>query len=119
MNDLIQIRSFELLLYCGVLPEETVRQQPFRFDLDIEADLRRPSKSDELADTVDYGEVLKTLAKTLEAERFDLLERLAGRTAELVLINPSVSAVTVAVSKLRPPVPYHVASTGVKIRRER
>ncbi len=119
MSDLIQVRSFELLLYCGVLPEETVRRQPFRFDIDIETDLHRPSETDDLADTVNYGQVLDTLAETLQAERFELLERLAGRTAELVLANPLVSAVTVAAHKLRPPVPHHVASTGVKIRRER
>jgi FolB domain-containing protein len=119
VSDLIQIRSFELLLYCGVLPEEVLRRQPFRFDIDVEVDLQRPSQTDDLADTVDYGEVLETLAKTLQAERFDLLERLAGRAAELVLANPLVSAVTVAAHKLRPPVPHHVASTGVKIRRER
>jgi len=119
VSDLIQIRSFELLLFCGVLPEENVRRQPFRFDIDIEVDLRRASETDDLTDTVNYGEVLAQLSKALEAERFDLLERLAGRTAELVLTNPLVSGVTVSAHKLRPPVPQHVESTGVKIRRER
>jgi dihydroneopterin aldolase len=88
-------------------------------DIDIEVDLQRASRTDDLTDTVNYGAVLEQLSKTLESERFDLLERLAGRTAELVLTNPLVTAVTVSAHKLRPPVPQHVASTGVKIRRER
>ncbi|MBT8240026.1 MAG: dihydroneopterin aldolase [Acidimicrobiia bacterium] len=119
MSDLIQIRGLELLLFCGVLPEETVRRQPFRLDIDIEVDLEQASRTDNLTDTVNYGDVLDQLSKALQSERFDLLERLAGRTAELVLANPLATAVTVSAHKLRPPVPQHVESTGVKIRRER
>ncbi len=119
MSDLIQIRALELLLFCGVLPEETVRRQPFRFDIDIEVDLERASKTDDLVDTVDYGELLDHVGKNLERERFALLERLAGRTAELVLGNPLVTGVTVSAHKLRPPVAHLVESTGVVIRRTR
>ena len=119
MPDQIQIRNFKLLLFCGVLPEEKVRRQPFRLDIEIEVDLDAPSTTDDLADTVNYGEVLATLERHLEAERFELLERLAGRTIELIMENPLVAAVGVTVHKLRPPVPQNVESTGVQIRRER
>ena len=119
MPDQIQIRNFKLLLFCGVLPEEKVRRQPFRLDIDIEVDLDSPSVTDDLTDTVDYGDVLATLERHLEAERFELLERLAGRAIELVMENSLVAAVSVTVHKLRPPVPQNVESTGVQIRRER
>lgn len=119
MPDQIQIRNFKLLLFCGVLPEEKVRRQPFRLDIDIEVDLAAPSATDDLTDTVNYGEVLATLERVLEAERFELLERLAGRVVELIMENPLVAAVGVTVHKLRPPVPQNVESTGVQIRRER
>ena len=119
MTDQIQIRNFKLLLFCGVLPEEKVRRQPFRLDIDIEVDLDQASTSDELTDTVNYGDVLLLLERTLEAERFELLERLAGRIAELVLENSLVIGVTVKVHKLRPPVSQNVESTGVRIHRSR
>ena len=118
-GDRIEIRGFEMVLLCGVLPEEKVRRQPFRFDLNLEVDLGPPSMTDQLDDTVNYGVVIEQLASTLPAERFDLLERLAGRTAEIVLQNNLVNAVEVTVHKLRPPVPQQVSSTGVTIRRER
>ncbi len=118
MTDRIQISGLELLLHCGVLPEETVRRQPFRFDIDVEMDLARPSETDVLTDTVNYGDVMALLSKTLTGERFWLLERLAGRTAELVLSDKRVNAVTVSVHKKRPPVPHTLESTGVVIRRE-
>ena len=117
MGDIIQIRGFELLLFCGVLPEEQERIQPFRFDIDIEVDMTRASETDELDDTVSYADVMDTLADSLGAQRFALLERLAGRTAELILENPLVLAVTVEIAKLRPPVPHTVNTTGVRLRR--
>ncbi len=52
-------------------------------------------------------------------ERFALLERLAARIAEVVLVDPRALAVTVRVRKLRPPVPQHLETSGVRIRRTR
>ena len=47
----------------GALPEEQDRAQPFEVDLDVEADLAaRPGRSDDLADTVDYGAVAAAAA---------------------------------------------------------
>jgi dihydroneopterin aldolase len=119
VGDIIQIRGFELLLFCGVLPEEKERIQPFRFDIDLEVDITRASETDDLEDTVSYAEVMDILADVLGAQRFSLLERLAGRTAELLLENPVVFAVTVVVAKLRPPVPHAVNTTGVRLHRSR
>lgn len=117
--DRIEVRGLELLVYCGVLPEEQARRQPFLFDLDLDLDLSAAAASDDLADTADYGSLIDVLAKALAAERFQLLERLAGRVAELVFASTDVDAVTVTVRKLRPPVAAHVDTTGVRIHRSR
>ena len=54
------------------------------------------------------------------AGHVDLLERLAALLAEAVLaVDVRIAAVEVAVRKLRPPVPQHLATSGVRIRRER
>lgn len=118
-TDRIEVRGLELLVFCGVLPEEQQRQQPFIFDLDIYAELGPASKSDDLVDTVDYGAVIADLATSLQSERFQLLERMAGFVAERILVNPLVAQVTVSAHKLRPPVPQHVATTGVRVHRPR
>ena len=44
----------------------------------------------------------------------DLLESLAGAIANAVLAHDRVTAATVAVRKVRPPVAYDVDSTGVR-----
>lgn len=119
MADVIQIRGFELLLFCGVLPSEQEQIQPFRFDIDMQVDMATSSETDELDDTVSYADVMDVLADSLVGQRFKLLERLAGRTAELILENPLVLSVVVEVAKLRPPVPHSVDTTGVRIHRTR
>jgi len=76
--------------------------------------------SDALADTVDYGVLAQTAADVVGQRSFQLLEALAGRLAEALLITDSrVEAVEVTVRKLRPPLALHVASTGVRVLRSR
>ncbi len=117
--DLIEVRGLELLVYCGVLPEEQARRQPFEFDLDIELDMSEAGRTDDLETTVDYGALSNRLADVLNVERFLLLERMATRVAEITLENARVEAVTVVARKLRPPVAQHIDTTGVRIRRSR
>ncbi len=117
--DLIEVRGLELLVYCGVLPEEQARRQPFEFDLDIELDMTEAGATDDLQATVDYGALSNRLAEVLQVERFQLLERMATRVAEITLENSRVEAVTVIARKLRPPVAQHIDTTGVRIRRRR
>jgi 7,8-dihydroneopterin aldolase/epimerase/oxygenase len=104
----------------GVLPEERERAQPFEVDLDLEVDVSAAGASDDLADTVDYGAVTALAARVVTDERHQLLERLAARIADEVLAaDPRIAAVTVAVRKLRPPVPFDLATAGVRLTRTR
>ncbi|MDQ3757890.1 MAG: dihydroneopterin aldolase, partial [Actinomycetota bacterium] len=67
----------------------------------------------------DYAGVVAAAARVVGTERHALLERVAERVAEEVLRDERVEAVTVAIRKLRPPVPLDVASSGVRITRTR
>lgn len=117
--DRIEVQGLELLVYCGVLPEEQARRQPFLFDLDMYLDLRRAGETDELDDTANYGHIIDVLAAKLTEDRFQLLEKMATRVAELVFESSQVTEVTVTARKLRPPVAAHVDTTGVRIHRKR
>ena len=100
----------------GVLPEEQDRAQPFEVDVDLAADLSVAGRSDALADTVDYGAVAGAVAAVVAGGHYQLLERLATRIAERVLATDRrVTAVTVTVRKLRPPIAADVASVGVTV----
>jgi dihydroneopterin aldolase len=111
----IQLRGLRAVGTHGVLAEEQSRAQPFEVDLDVEADLAAAASSDSLADTIDYGALAESVERVVAGERYQLLERLAGRIAEVVLADGRVTAVTVTVRKLRPPVPVLLDSAGVRL----
>lgn len=115
--DVIELRGLRALGFCGALPEEQERRQPFEVDLDVEADLSAAGLSDELGDTIDYGALCAQVESVVVDERFTLMERLAQRIAEVVLADQRIDAVTVVVRKLRPPVPQQLETSGVRIRR--
>jgi 7,8-dihydroneopterin aldolase/epimerase/oxygenase len=118
-GDRIEIRALRLLGAHGLLPEERTRPQPLEIDLDLELDMDRAARSDALADTADYGAVIEAVAAVVGGPRHDLLESLAGAIADTVLSDAHVTSVTVAVRKLRPPVPHQVGTTGVRLTRSR
>ena len=118
--DVIRLRGLRAVGVHGVLPEERDRPQPFEVDLDIEADLAAAGATDDLADTIDYGELTTRAAAVVESESHGLLERVAARIAEVVLAaDERVAAVTVTVWKMRPPVPVQLDRAGVTVRRPR
>jgi 7,8-dihydroneopterin aldolase/epimerase/oxygenase len=117
--DLIEIRGLRVLGIIGVNPEERNRQQPFEIDLDLEADLSLAGKSDELAETVDYGLAVGVAERVVRTESHLLLERVAQRIAEELLGLGRIDGVTVTIRKVRPPLPQDVATAAVTITRRR
>lgn len=120
MSDRIEIRDLRVTGVHGVLPEERERAQPFSVDIVAWVDMETAQQSDDLADTVDYGALASVAAEVVAGRSYRLLEALAGRLAgALLLIDPRLEAVEVAVRKLRPPLALDVGSTGVRVRRAR
>ena len=120
MTDRIELRGLRVTARVGVLPHEKEADQPLELDLDLVVDLSAAGASDALADTVDYGAVCAAVAQVATGEPVALLERLAGRIAEVVLgLDERISGVEVAVRKLRPPVPQQLATSGVRVVRRR
>jgi dihydroneopterin aldolase len=118
--DRIELRGLRLVGRVGVLDLERAQGQPLEIDLDLAVDLRAAGASDDLGDTVDYGAVCDRVLATVGERHVDLLEHLASRVAEAVLKHDDrITAVTVAVRKLRPPVPADLATSGVRIVRTR
>jgi dihydroneopterin aldolase len=116
--DRIELRGLRVMARCGVLAEEIERPQPFEIDLDLEVDLSAAGASVELADTVDYGDVVARAVAACDGHH-QLMERLAEQIASAVATDDRVRAVTVTIRKLRPPVPHDLATAGVRIRRPR
>jgi dihydroneopterin aldolase len=119
--DRIELRGLRVLARVGVLPFEQSQDQPVEIDLDLVADLGAAAASDDLADTIDYGAVCAAVEHdVVHGGPVALLERLAGRIADVVLaLDGRIAAVDVTVRKLRPPVAQHLATSGVHLVRHR
>lgn len=118
-KDAIVVNDLRAVTLVGALPHEREIPQPVRVDLVIGVDLSEAGRSDELADTVDYGLVCERVVEVVRESKDVLLERLAGRVAETVLAFDRADHVEVTLTKLRPPVPEHLGTTAVRLSRSR
>lgn len=119
MPDQIQLEAIRVSGTIGVLAEEQERTQPFEIDIVLDVDVRAAAATDDLSRSVDYGVPIAIAHRIVAGERHLLLERVATRIAEEVLELRGVEAVEVTVRKLKVPVPEDVASSAVRIRRDR
>ena len=117
--DVIEIRGIRGFGRHGVFDHERADGQEFVVDVRLELDTRPAAASDELSDTVHYGELAEALAAVVAGEPVNLLETLAGRLAEVCLADARVSAATVTVHKPQAPIPLAFADVAVTIRRAR
>lgn len=118
--DKIYVNGMEFYGYHGVFPEETKLGQRFKVDLIVEVDLSVAGKSDDLNDSVNYGELYNTCKMIVEGKPYKLVEAVAENIASAVLGDfPLVSTCTVKLIKPDPPIPGHYRSVAVEIKRSR
>jgi dihydroneopterin aldolase len=115
--DRILVTGIRALGTHGVLPEEQSRPQPFEVDVELGVELKDAGDSDDLEDTVDYAAICEAVSRIVKTERYQLLERLATRIAEVCCADDRVESVVVTVRKLHAPVGAMVEHVGVRIER--
>lgn len=123
MRDVIEVLGIRAMGFHGVFEHEKRDGQEFVVDVSLELDLRPAGESDDLAETVNYGEVAQLVVRRIEGEPFDLIERLATVIAEDVLATESgrlrLETVTVTVHKPSAPVGVPFGDVLVRVRRDR
>jgi 7,8-dihydroneopterin aldolase/epimerase/oxygenase len=119
MADRIELRGLTVFGRHGVYETERRDGQEFVVDVSLELDTAAAAASDDVADTVHYGELAEALAQIVGGEPVNLLETLAQRLADVCLADPRVGAATVTVHKPHAPIPLEFADVAVTIRRER
>lgn len=119
MTDRIVVAGIEVFAHHGVLEAEKEDGQLFSIDVEMELDLQPAATSDELVDTVDYGTLAERVQQRVAGERWNLIERVAARVADLVLEDPSVSTTTVTIHKPQAPISVPFRDVSVTVRRSR
>ncbi|HEU5271922.1 MAG TPA: dihydroneopterin aldolase [Jatrophihabitans sp.] len=103
----------------GVFEFERADGQDFVVDVTLELDTAPAAASDELSDTIHYGELAEALAAVISGEPVNLLETLAARLVEVCLADSRVAATTVTVHKPQAPIPLAFADVAVTVHRTR
>jgi dihydroneopterin aldolase len=121
VTDRIELRGMRFDGRHGVLTEEATETQPFEVDVVLELGLAAAGTTDDLARTIDYGDVFRRARAIVErGPHVALIETLAERiAADVLAAHPAIDVVTVRVRKPRAPLPGVLAWAGVEIRRER
>ncbi len=91
----------------------------FSVDAELQLDLAPAATSDDLRSTVDYGLIATRIVEVCTKERVNLLERLAGRLAQMLLAEFPCDEVRVRVRKLTPPLEGLQGIPGVELVRQR
>lgn len=116
--DQIYIENLELFGYHGVFEEEAVLGQKFIVSARLFLDTRKAGKTDELTESLDYSEVCGKIKELVERERCQLIECLAERIAEKLLLSFDIlKEVEITVKKPWAPVLLHLDTVSVTIRR--
>ena len=91
----------------------------FSVDAELAVDVSAAALSDDVRSTVDYGLVATRIVEVCTKQRVNLLERLAGVVAQMLLGEFPCEEVRVRVRKLTPPMDGLHVTPGVQITRRR
>ncbi len=103
----------------GVTEAEQQLGQRMIFDLEMEPIACGATESDDVDDTVDYGEVTAWLVESAMDTSYRTLERLVTVLAEGLLATFNLRSVRVRATKPEPPVPVTMDGASVEVFRRR
>jgi dihydroneopterin aldolase len=111
----VELRGLELPGRHGALERERETDQPFLYDVELE--LPEPAR-DDLAETVDYREVVALVREVSDTHR-ELLESLAAAVADALLERFPAESVRVRVRKPEVDLGVPVEFAAASVRRAR
>lgn len=104
MENIIRIKRAAFYGYHGVLSEEQTVGGKFEADVDMYTDFSKAAIDDNLSETIDYHKVYKFIYKLALDEKHYLIESLATKLANELLINfKRLDKVCVRIRKNSPP----------------
>ena len=98
-GDRIFLRGLAIECIIGFIEWERRVQQKVVIDLEMPVDCAHASRTDEVADTLDYKKVAKRIISFVGESQFKLVETLAQRIAMVILSEFAVPWVRLTVNK--------------------
>ena len=117
--DQLHVKGIRAYGYTGALPEENVLGQWFEVDLTLWLDLSVSGRSDVLADTHNYVDLVQGVQTLIQTNTFQLIERMADAIAAQALASdPRIQQIRVQLTKPNPPIPNFDGQVVIDITRQ-
>jgi len=116
--DTVFIREFRVEAWVGIYEWEKQRAQTLDMELEIGLPDAPAGRTDNIHDTVNYGEVVNRIAAELAKRKFKLLEALAEHVCKVVL-DEFANAQTVKLSVAKLGHVRNVRKLGLTLERRR
>lgn len=97
--DKIFIKGLKAEAIIGIYDWEKNTRQTITVDLEMQTDIRKAAASDDIDDTLNYKSISKRLVSFIEESRFELVEALSEKLAEIVLDEFGVDSLKLTLHK--------------------
>ena len=116
----IVIEGIRCSAHCGVTESERRQPQPILVDLELHCCNGHAANSDDLTDTVDYGNIVERVIEISATSQHCLLESLAQHISQNPLFQEfPISYLKAWVRKTAPPLDHIDGSVGVRLSQNR
>ncbi len=119
METPIIIEGIQCSVHCGVTEIERQQPQPIVIDLELQCPNAKAAHSDDLIDTVDYGNIVQRVISLTSASHFCLLEALTEHIKDILFREFPISHLKAWVRKTSPPLEHIHGSVGVRFSQSR
>ena len=118
-GDFIKITNLKVFAHHGVFPEETRDGQDFYVNAKLFLDCRKAGKTDNLSDSLNYGEVSHFITDFLQDHTYKLIESVAEQLAEAMLLSmPVLKGVEIELCKPHAPIRLPFENVSVTMKRQ-
>lgn len=117
--DELTVTGIECFGHHGVFDFERRQGQVFVIDLTLGIDTTPAARTDDLRETVHYGNLVDSVKAAVESDPVDLIETLAQRLADVCLLADRVEWARVTVHKPDAPIDATFSDVALTITRKR
>ncbi|QIX28195.1 dihydroneopterin aldolase [Nocardioides sp. JQ2195] len=118
-HDELTVTGIECFGHHGVFDFERREGQVFVIDLTLGLDTTPAASTDDLHETVHYGNLVDSVKAAVESDPVDLIETLAQRIADVCLLDDRVEWSRVTVHKPDAPIDATFSDVALTITRKR
>jgi dihydroneopterin aldolase len=113
----ILIKELILDLKLGYYDFEKKKTQKVKFSLEIDYEDRKPTSDKDIKSIVNYGQVVKLIAKLAKKKHYNFLETLAEDVFDVLFKDKRIGKIMLQIEKLE--IIKECASVGIQITKKR